>query len=223
MATRYNVVAAFPDEQRARRAVRKLTEVGVDQRHLRLVKPGHDDDPDRVAVLRAEMQDEVTEGWAGPSIGFMTPAQTKGAVNGVFLGLLIGGLIGVVVGVVWGLFGHGPPGPVARSLIVFLPFAIAGTTAGAIAGGALRPRAEASFDRTEPMDDARLAAERDTIVAVHVPDADTAERAQHVMEELGAERVDAVNADGTPLPPQSEHPRPADPPGRWWWPGRARG
>jgi hypothetical protein len=33
---------------------------------------------------------------------------------------------------------------------------------------------------------------------------------------LGAEYVHCVDAAGTPLPPQAEHPRPADPPG-WWW------
>jgi len=223
VATRYNVLGTFPEVDRAHRAVRRLTDAGVEKRSLRLVKPGKDDDPDRVAVLRAEMQDEVAEGFAGPSIGFMTPAQTKGAVAGIFVGTLIGGLIGVVVGVAWALFGHGPLGPLARALFAFIPLIVAGATAGVIAGGALRPRAEASFDPTEAMDDARLAAERDTIVAVHTGDPSTAERAQHVLEELGAERVDAVNADGTPLPPQSKHPRPADPPGRWWWPRRAAG
>jgi hypothetical protein len=27
--------------------------------------------------------------------------------------------------------------------------------------------------------------------------------------------VDLVDAHGTPLPPQAQHPRPADPEGRW--------
>jgi hypothetical protein len=191
MATRYNVVAAFPDEQRAQRAVHRLTEAGVDKRHLRLVMPGGNDDPDRVAVMRAEMQDERV----------LVHDETADAFNGVFVGTLVGGLVGLVVGVVWALLGHGPLGPTARSLIVFMPFAIAGAVIGAIRGGALGPD-NGARSRRSPRDDESLAAERDTLVAVHVADARTAERAQNVLEELGAERVDAIDADGTPLPPE---------------------
>jgi hypothetical protein len=168
------------------------------------------------------MQDEVSEAVAGPAVGFMTSEQAKGAAAGVLLGTVIGAAIGAVIGVLWAVFGHSAVAPVIRFLFAFIPFAVAGSIAGLIAGGAFKPRAAA---RRHPirMGDPALAAERDTIVAVHVNDPDIAERAQHMLEELGAERVDAINADGTPLPPQAKHPRPADPPGRWWWPGRARG
>jgi hypothetical protein len=220
---RYNVVAAFPDTKRAKRAVERLQRSGVKMDNVRLLRPGMNRDRDRMSELRAEMQDEVAEGFGGPGIGFMTPSQAKGATKGIVLGTAIGVIVGAVIGVVWAFVGHSAIHPLLRFVIAFVPFAVAGATAGFIAGGAMEPRAEASFDPTRDMGDARLAAERDTIVAVHVNDPAAAERAQRVMEELGAERVDAVNADGTPLPPQSEHPRPADPPDRWWWPGRASG
>ncbi len=43
--------------------------------------------------------------------------------------------------------------------------------------------------------------ERDTLVSIEVETADTAEQARLVLEESGADRVDAVDEDGTPLPP----------------------
>jgi len=218
----FNVVAAFDDTRKAKRAVQRLEQSGVEKSNVHVLRPGVDHDVDRMSELRAEMQDEVTEGVGGPGVGFMTPAQASGALRGLFIGTLVGGVLGLVVGVLWALFGAGSLGTTGRALVAFIPFAVAGAIAGAIAGGAFRPRAVASVHPIH-MDDAAMAGERDTIVAVHVNDPAAAERAQHVLEELGAERVDAVNADGTPLPPQSEHPRPADPPGRWWWPGRARG
>jgi len=218
----FNVVAAFDDTRKAQRAVQKLEQSGVEKNNVYVLRPGMDRRADRVAELRAEMQEEVSEGVAGPAIGFMTPAQAKGASLGTMAGTLAGAVIGAVIGVVWAALVQSDISPVARFLFAFVPFALAGAVVGVIAGGAFKPRAEAAR-HPKQMDDATLAAERDTIVAVHVNDPDTAERAQHVLEELGAERVDAVNADGTPLPPQAEHPRPADPPGRWWWPGRARG
>jgi hypothetical protein len=37
-----------------------------------------------------------------------------------------------------------------------------------------------------------------------------------VTSSLGAERVHLVDTHGIPLPPQAQHPWPADPEG-WWW------
>jgi len=67
-------------------------------------------------------------------------------------------------------------------------------------------------------DDPTPAAERDVLLAVHATEAETAERAARMLrEDLHAERVDLVDADGTPLPPQHDHPRPADPGDGYWW------
>jgi hypothetical protein len=69
---------------------------------------------------------------------------------------------------------------------------------------------------TRALDDKRAVAERDLILAVHTGDQDLAERAADVLRGMGAERVDLVDGHGVPLPPQADHPRPADPEG-WWW------
>ena len=217
---KYNVVAAFPDARKAERALRRLKQAGVNTGNVRVLRPGMTGDRDRVSEMRSEMQEEVAEGFAGPGIGFVTPSQAKGAAIGATLGTVVGAVVGAAIGFAWAWAGSGPIPAFGRFLIAFVPFVIAGATAGFIGGGGTRPRTDAPRNRS---DAPKLVAERDTIVAIHVSDPTAAERAQHVMEELGAERVDAVNADGTPLPPQSEHPRPADPPGRWWWPGRAQG
>ena len=129
-----------------------------------------------------------------------------GPVNGLFVGTLIGGLVGLVAGVLWAFFGTGGFGETGRALIVFVPFVMLGTVVGAIADGVFKPRAQASVHPIRREDPAP-AGNRDTIVAVHVNDPDAAERAQHVLEDLGAERVDAVTADGTPLSPERERRR----------------
>ena len=220
---KYNVIAAFPDAKRAQGAVRKLKAVGVDRSNVRVLRPGDGDDPDQISELRAEMKDEVAEGFAAPGVSFMTPQQAKGASRGVAIGVLAGVLVGLVAGLVWAFGADAPMSPLARFLIGAIPFVVAGTIAGAVAGGALQPRTEARHDSHRSFDDKRLAGEHDTVVAVHVGNKRVAERASRVLADSGAERVDAVNADGTPLPPQSEHPRPADPAGRWWEPDREGG
>jgi outer membrane lipoprotein SlyB len=138
-------------------------------------------------------------------------------VTGLFFGTLIGGLLGLTAGLLWGFVGQGPLGATGRALIAFVPFLIAGAITGAIVGAAVKPRE--AVGPVRELDDPVLAGERDTIVAVHVSDPDTAERAQHVLEELGAERVDAITADGTPLPPTRHTPRKPGGPNRGWFPG----
>jgi hypothetical protein len=222
LPARYNVIAAFPDERRARGAVRELTREGVDGSNVRLLRPS-DRDQDQVSELRAEMRDEVAEGFAAPGVSFMTPRQAKGASRGLMLGGALGAIIGLAVGVAWAIGFDAAISPLARLFIAAIPFAVGGSIAGAVAGGALEPRSEAGHTSHRSLDDERMAAERDTVVAVHVGNKQTAQRAWRVLTDSGAERVDAVNADGTPLPPQSEHLRPADPADRWWEPGQSGG
>src|SRR2546426_968005 len=64
----------------------------------------------------------------------------------------------------------------------------------------------------EPDTDVQLAVER-VLVALHVCDSELAGRTAALLRALGAERVDLVDARGTPLPPQAQHPRPEDPKG----------
>jgi hypothetical protein len=46
--------------------------------------------------------------------------------------------------------------------------------------------------------------DRDTLVSIEAETADTAEQARLVLEESGADRVDAVDENGSTLPPESE-------------------
>jgi hypothetical protein len=96
---------------------------------------------------------------------------------------------------------------------------LAGATVGLVAGGAHldRPHGEELDTGAEPE-----VAERDVFVAVHVHDPVLAARAAGVLRELGAERVHLVDGRGVPLPPQADHPRPADPDG-WWWTAAGEG
>jgi hypothetical protein len=200
----------------------ELTKEGVDASNVRLLRPS-ERDPDSLSELRAEMRDEVAEGFAAPGVAFMTPRQARGASRGLILGGVLGPIVGLAVGVGWAIGFDASLSPVARLLIAAVPFALGGSIAGAVAGGALQPRSEAEHRPHRNFDDERLAAARDTVLAVHVANKLTAERAWRVLSASGAERVDAVNADGTPLPPQSEHLRPADPAERWWEPGQSGG
>ena len=220
----YEVVAAFPDGRRAERAVDDLANRGLKRSSVRLVTPD-ERTPDRVQVgeMRAEMQEEVTEGFAGPSIGFVTPSQAKGAVWGTLIGAVIGLVLGLAIGVMWGWFFESPISSFGRLAIAVICFVIGGATGGSIVGGALKPRRDAERRPGAMIDERRLAGERGTLVAVRVSDEEEASRVQHILEDSGAQRVDALDSEGAPLPPQSEHPRPADPPGWWSDEGRKHG
>lgn len=218
----HDIVAAFPDEQRARTALESLTKRGVRKSHLKLVSP-RSNDPARVAEMGAEMQEEVVEGVGGPGVGFMTPSQARGAFPGALLGGLVGLAVGLIAGAAWGWLTDSAISPIGRVAIVAVSFIVAGSTIGFIAGGALNPRAEGRRKPGGMLDERRLAGERDALVAVHVSGDDEAQLAEKVLRAAGATRIDAVDDDGAPLPPQHEHPRPADPPGWWSNGGSKRG
>lgn len=218
----YELVAAFPDTQRAQRAVEDLTTRGLKQTRVRLVRPAADDRA-RIGEMRAEMQEEVAEGWAGPSIGFFTPSQAKGAAWGTIVGAVAGLVLGLAIGVMWGWLFESAISSVGRLAIAVVCFVIGGATGGVIVGGAMKPRREAGRRPAAMLDERRLAGEDATLVAVRVTDDEEARVVQHVLEDSGASRVDPIDVEGGPLPPQSEHPRPADPPGRWSDPRRDGG
>jgi hypothetical protein len=214
-ARELDIVAAFPDERHARSAVDSLTRRGVRTSHLRLVTPTSKD-PTRVGEMQAEMQEEVIEGVGGPGVGFMTPGQARGAISGAMAGGFFGLVVGMIGGAMWAWFGASAISPNGRLAIVAVSFMVAGGTIGLIAGGALRPRAEGRSKPGDMLDERRLAGERDTLVAVHVTDEEEAHVAEEVLKYAGATRIDALDDEGTPLPPQHEHPRPADLPGLFW-------
>jgi len=218
----YDIVAAFTDADRAEAARIDLERRGLPKRHLHLVRPTSPD-PVRVSEMEAEMQDEVSEGFAGPGVGFMTPSQAKGAAFGTTAGMIAGLVIGAAVGAVWAFAMTSAVPPAGRLVIAAVAFALGGAIAGAVTGGSLKPRAVAARRPGRMMDERRLAGETDTLLEVHVDDDREAAIAQEVLEHSGAERVDSIDDLGAPLPPQSEHPRPADPPGYWKNDGHKRG
>jgi hypothetical protein len=208
------VVAAFPKQSTAKVAVERLKAGGVPSEAIRVEQPGAADGEGR-AELRAEMQQELSESWGAP-LFFMTGEQAKGALAGTAAFTAAGIVVGLAVGFAWAFLADAAISPLARVVIAVVLSAVAFATAGFIVGGSMKPRMAAAGDRKRPMDDRRAVAERDVLVAVHSPDRETVERSAELLRQVGAERVDLVDAEGTPLPPQHEHPRPADPDHFWW-------
>lgn len=217
---RMSVVAAFDDATTARRAMGDLTDQGVAKSHVRLVQSSDAHDRARIGELRAEMQEEVVNAVAGPSIGLLTSDQAKGAFPGAVFGGVLGLVLGLMAGVIWTAFDASPISELGRIAIAAVSFMVAGGTIGFIAGGALKPRMEAGKRRGGTMDAKPLEGERSTLVTVEAADEHEHEIAHVVFERRGALRVDDVDRWGEPLPPQADHPRPADPP-QWWTNGGA--
>jgi predicted lipid-binding transport protein (Tim44 family) len=209
-ATPYNVVAGFRTRQQAETAARRLTSAGLPRASVEVGTRPDERGPVETAELRAEMQDELDRSWAGP-----TARQTSGAVLGTagfaFIGLIVGLLGGLAANLALGL-DMSLAGTMAIGGVVGL---VGGATIGFVAGGGIAPRV--APQDPEAFDDPRPAAERDVLVAVHVAEPETAERAARMLrDDLHADQVHLVDADGTPLPPQHDHPRPADPQDYWW-------
>lgn len=205
-----SVIGAFEDTGRANRAVEDLSQRGVPRDHLRVVRPGEDRDPMRVGEMRAEMRDEASHSFAGPSIALFTPAQAKGAFVGVTVGVAVGALIGAVVGGVWASMGASALPGWMRFLIAFVSFATGGATIGFIAGGALEPRRAGRRRPGRMLDEERSAADGTTLVAVRATDPGQATVAHEVLEQAGALRVDDLDAEADPI----------DAPGYWSSGGR---
>jgi hypothetical protein len=218
----YDVIAAFPDPKRARRAVTDLSNRGLPERNIRLVSGGRRKDPARVSEMRAEMQEEVRDSVVGPGVVF-TPSQSRGVVRGVLIGALAGVIVGLVVGAGWAAFFDSGLPLAGRFAIAAVVFGVAGATIGFVGGGAMEPRLEAADRSGQMTDDRRPAGQDQTLVSVRVTDEGEGATVIDLLERSGASRVDSVAPDGSPLAPQSEHPRPADPPGWWENGGRSHG
>jgi hypothetical protein len=208
--TPFNVVAGFRSRQQAERAARQLTSAGLPAGSVEVAVRPDPNGPIETAELRAEMQDELNRNWAAA-----TGRQRTGAV----LGTTTFAVIGLAVGLLGGLLANAGLGLdmslAGTMLIGAFCGLVGGATIGFVAGGGVAPRVAtadpAAFDDPTPV------AERDVLLAVHVTEPEAAERAAQLLrEDLHAERVDLVDADGTPLPPQHDNPRPADPDGYWW-------
>ncbi len=213
--TPFNVVAAFQAPAQAHAAVDALQRHGVPASAIHLNERTTALGGDAVAGLRAEMQEELVESWGSPVV-YMTGPQARGAFWGTVLFTVPGFVLGAAAGAVWALVDGSALGWWGQILVVALLGAMCGGTIGFLVGGGLEPRHEAASDPERTLDDKRAVAERDVLLAIHTSDQDVAERAADVLRGMGAERVDLVDGHGVPLPPQADHPRPADPEG-WWW------
>ena len=210
--TPFNVLAGFRSRAQAETAARRLTSAGLPGASVEVGVRPDAGGPVETAELRAEMQEELGANWAAA-----TGRQARGALLGTaafaVAGLFVGAVIGLVANLGLGL-AMSLAGTIAIGALVGL---VGGATVGFVAGGGAAPRAAAEPGATD-FDDPRPLAERDVLLAVHVAEVETAERAARMLrDDLHADRVDLVDAAGTPLPPQHDAPRPADPDGRYWW------
>jgi hypothetical protein len=205
---RFNVIAAFAEEQDGLAALDTLASSGVHPSAVTVHRP--DDGPAcaEVIELEAEMGDEVGEGW-----GVLSGAQAKGAFIAALALGAAGIALGLVAGMAWAYLFASELSRPGRVLLAAAVVGLGGATIGLVVGGAgLARRQDAEFDRGDRPE----MAERDVLVTVHLGDPDAAARAARLLQWLGAERVHLVDGNGIPLPPQARNPRPADPDG-WWW------
>ncbi|MGH9011444.1 MAG: hypothetical protein ACRDYF_16600 [Acidimicrobiia bacterium] len=210
-ATPFNVVAAFASRQQAESAARRLTSAGLPMASVEVGARPDAGGPVETAELRAEMQEELGATWA-----VATGRQTQGALLGMVTFAGAGLVVGLLAGLVANL-GLGLDMSIAGTMTIgAMVGLLGGATVGFVAGGGVAPRVDVAGQKGA-FDDPAPLAERDVLLAIHVAEAETAERAARILrDDLHADRVDLVDADGTPLPPQHSHPRPADPEGYWW-------
>ena len=208
--TPFNVLAGFRSRAEAERAARRLASAGVPASSVEVGPRRDAGGPIETAELRAEMQDELSANWAA-----VTGRQARGALFGLATFAVAGLAVGAVIGLIANL-GLALAMSVAGTMIIGAAVGlVAGASAGFVAGGGVAPRTDG--DPYGTFDDPRPLAERDVLLAVHAAEPETAERAARILrDDLHADRVDLVDAAGTPLPPQHGDPRPADPEGYWW-------
>jgi len=208
--TPYNVVAGFRSRQQAEAAARRLASAGLPRTSVEVGTGSDMGGAVETAELRAEMQDELDHSWAG-----VTGRQTEGAAVGTITFAIGGLIVGLLAGFVANLGLALEMSLAGTMLIGGVLGLIGGATAGFVAGGGIAPRATSGPPAA--FNGPRLAAERDVLVAVHASEPETAEQAAKLLrDDLHADPVHLVDADGTPLPPQHGHPRPADPTNYWW-------
>jgi hypothetical protein len=174
--TERELLVVYPTEQQARAAGRRLEEAGVSAGSIRIGA-----ESDRVAALRAEMREELTQAWIVPTAGV---AATKESAKGtLYLGTIVT-VVALAILVPLAFVDYGST--LAVRLITHVVIAlICGGLVGFILGGArnAKPPNEMS------------AAQRGTVLRV----ARDTPAIRRVLAELEPIRLDEVGADGTPL------------------------
>lgn len=158
------IVAVFPDEAAAERAADEARSRG-----------GHnvaiDDPDDDVRALMGEMREELSESWAGPSIGLVTPEMARHIPGPTAAFALIGALLALPLAFLD--FGAG------RVILCVFSGAAAGGLIGFLIGGFIGARRRANID---------LADERGVVVGVQGGNA----AAAAALVEAGPMRVDRI-------------------------------
>ena len=130
----------FDTDDRVREAERRLAEVGVDRRRIRI---GRDDDA--LTEMRAEMREELTEGWVLPEAGL---AVTKEGAKGLVATTVLCAVIGAIVAAPFAFIDFGMT--FAGRLLVLVAIGILfGGTVGIIIGPALAARRPGEPDAVE--------------------------------------------------------------------------
>jgi hypothetical protein len=191
---RYNLLATFPDRPSAEQASEALKRRGLGDGAISL-----NTRREVPAVEEAEMRDEVDELWGGPGV-VATHSETKGAL----VGGVVGGILGAVVGLVVGLIVFGARasqiGGIVISVVVFI---VALSTAGAVAGGFVKPRVRPE-EGDDPEDRAATpdrgmrvwGTADEVVVGVHVDDRSELAVAEEVLEAARPVRLDLVGREG---------------------------
>lgn len=115
------LLAVFPDVERARHARDALLDAGVPEASIRV-----EEAEDAVTALRAEQHDELSRAWVIPNAAVVYPGTSARAMNLVGA---VGGGIAVVVGLLLALIDFGPPYWVRAVILVGVGIALAFTVA----------------------------------------------------------------------------------------------
>ena len=172
----YELVAVFRSRGEADEAERRLHAIGLDDAAVRV-----GDRRDEVTSLKAEMREELTEGWILPQAGL---ALTKEGAKGFGIVTMYAAVIGAIIAAPFAFidFGLNFPGRLVLLVVIGLAF---GGAIGLVIGPAL-----ASKRPDEPM-----AAQRGVVVHVHADN----ERIRTVLADLHPVRVDEVKGGDIPV------------------------
>jgi hypothetical protein len=194
----YNILATFPDRASAEQAVGalKLRGLGEDAVSLRSRTRAP-------AVAEAEMRGELEGMVAAPGV-VASKSMSKGAVGGAVLGAILGAIVGAIVGTA--VFGPGSGSRTAGIVIAVVAFAVGLGTAGAVAGGFVKPRYRPEVgDEPEDVEPGSPAAREqpdpaaEVVVSVHVDDVDELASSEDVLVAAGPLRLDVVGKEGQVL------------------------
>jgi Flp pilus assembly protein TadB len=167
------LLATYPSERAARRAVRALEAAGIDPNEIRVDAPQDDRDE-----LKAEQHDEVSSREVAPGVPG-TGVALRAAIGGSIIGIPVGGILGVILGLA--VFGTHWVGVIA----CVIGFGVAGWVAMAL--WAVYSAATEKQEATENELRAQV------IVGVHTNDKAEIERAQMILRGTDPHRMDLAS------------------------------